>query len=196
MKKNKIFKITYLVLSILFVLSAITTTVLILSFDKGYASPKFGNNILVSINDSAMSPKILKGSALLASLDNTSVKPDDLVIIASKNSQGVEYAVRKVEKAEGDYYTVSGTEGRGSFYVAKSGVIAVSRMQFYGLGAYINIMRSQAGFFGFVIVPLIIIIMVQIIRMVSLIQEKRFKEKYAPETQNDIDKEQDNEVKG
>jgi hypothetical protein len=39
-----------------------------------------------------------------------------------------------------------------------------------------DVVRTQAGFFGIIIVPLIIIIMIQIIRMVALIQEKHFKE--------------------
>lgn len=195
MEKSKFLKVLYIILSILFVLSSIMTTVLILSFDKDYASPKFGDLILVSVNDSELSPKVLKGSALLADLKYDQVQTGDYVIITSKNSKGVEYTPRRVKNVDQEYYTVEGTEGRGSFYIAKSGVIAVSRMQFYGLGAYMNTMRTQAGFFGFVIVPLVIIIMVQIIRMVSLVQEKRFKEKYTLEPQNNNDKEPDNEVK-
>lgn len=202
MRKRSFFKILYLIFSILFVLSSIMTTVLIISFDKDYASPKFGNFILVSVNDSELSPKVLKGSALLSDLKYDSIKMGDLVIITTKNNHQIQYAARRVEMVEKDYYSVSGTEGRGSFYVSKSSVVAVSCVQFYGVGAYMNIMRTQAGFFGFVIVPLVIIIMIQIIRMISLLQENKYKDKYAGENKVIIDKdkgrdkEQHNEVKG
>ncbi|MFA7673037.1 MAG: hypothetical protein WCY62_04200 [Clostridia bacterium] len=183
--KKKLFKIIYMIFAILFVLSAITTTVLMLSFDKDYACPRFGNYILVSISDSYLSPKIFKGSALLSDLEFEQADIGDHAIITTKSNEGLQYAARIVEKVEDEYYTVSGTEGKGSFYVSKDSVIAVSRFQFYGLGAYMDVMRTQAGFFGFIIIPLIIIIMIQIIRMVSLIQEKHFKEQMALQKQSE-----------
>jgi hypothetical protein len=169
---------------VLFVTSAIITTLMILSFDKQYACPKFGNYIIVSVNDSELSPKVLKGNALIANLQYKEVQKGDYVIIAVKNSTGIQYAVRQVESVQEEYYTVSGTEGRGSFYVAKESIIAVSKIQIFGLGAYINLMRTQTGFFVFVIIPLVIVIMIQIIRMAVLIQEKKIKEKYELEIRN------------
>ena len=188
MKRKKVFKILYIMLAVVFISSAVITTAMILSFDKQYACPKFGNYILVSVNDSELSPKVLKGSALLSDLKYEEAEIGDYVIIVSKSSTGLQYAVRQVERVEDAYYTVSGTEGRGSFYVAKSSIIAVSKMQIYGLGSHINMMRTQSGFFTFVIIPLVIIIMIQIIRMVMLIQEKKIKEKYELEMQKNLDK--------
>jgi len=181
MKKKKILKILYFILAAIFVSSAIITTTMILSFNKDYSCPKFGNYIIVSVNDSELSPKILKGSALISDLEYNEVNRGDYVIIASKSSDGFQYAARFVEDVEDEYYTVSGTQNRGAFYVAKDSVIAVNRIQIYGLGGFINMMRTQSGFFTFVIIPLVIIIMIQIVRMVLLVQEKKLKEKYEAE---------------
>lgn len=183
--RKRFFRIIYMIFAILFVLSAVTTTVLMLAFDEDYACPKFGNYILVSVNDSYLSPKIQKGSALLSDLEFEQVNIGDYAIITTKSNEGLQYAARIVEKVEDEYYTVSGTEGKGSFYVSKDSVIAVSRFQIYGIGAYTDIMRTQVGFLGFIIIPLIIIIMVQIIRMVSLVQEKHFKDQMALQKQSE-----------
>ncbi len=187
MMRKKIFKILYIILVAIFVASAIVTTVMIFSFDKQYACPRFGSYILVSVNDSELSPKVLKGSALISDLDYNQAENGEYVIIAAKNSSGVQYVAREVQRVEEGYYTVAGTEGRGSFYVAKDSIIAVSKMQIYGLGAHINMMRTQTGFFIFVIIPLVIVIMIQIIRMVMLIQEKKIKEKYESKMQMNAD---------
>ncbi len=190
MKKKKILKILYIILAVIFVSSAIVTTAMILSFDKDYSCPKFGNYIIVSVNNSELSPKVLKGSALISDLEYNEVNRGDYIVIASKGSDGFQYAARLVEEVEDEYYTVSGTQNRGAFYVAKDSVIAVNRMQIYGLGGFINMMRTQSGFFIFVIIPLVVIIMIQIVRMVLLIQEKKIKEKYEAEKKkiNDSDK--------
>jgi hypothetical protein len=82
--KKKVFRIIYLIFAILFVLSAITTTVLMLSFDKDYACPKFGHYILISVTDSNLSPKILKGSALLSDLEFGQAVTGDNAIITTK----------------------------------------------------------------------------------------------------------------
>ncbi|MFA5341150.1 MAG: hypothetical protein WC332_05150 [Clostridia bacterium] len=187
MKRRKIFKIIYVLLATLFVASALITTAMILSFDKQYACPKFGNYLLISVNDSELSPKVLKGSALVSDIKYEEVKNGDYVIIAVKNSSGIQYAARQVERVDDEYYAVSGTEGRGVFYVDKNSVIALSRLPIIGLGAHINMMRTQSGFFTFVIIPLIIVIVIQIIRMVMLIQEKKIKEKYETEIMNNKD---------
>ncbi|HPY99154.1 MAG TPA: hypothetical protein PLZ06_08965 [Clostridia bacterium] len=179
MKKKKIFKVLYMCISAIFIASAIITTVMILSFDMQYACPKFGNHILVSVNDSELSPKILKGSALLSDLKYDKVEKGDYVIITTKSMAGIQYSARRLESVEDEYYLVSGTEGRGPFYVNKSSVMAVSKMQIYGLGGYINMMRTRNGFLLLVIIPLVIVIIIQVIRMLLLIQEKKLKEQYA-----------------
>ncbi|HQG00587.1 MAG TPA: hypothetical protein PLK23_06430, partial [Clostridia bacterium] len=65
----------------------------------------------------------------------------------------------------------------------------VSKMQIYGLGGYINIMRTRTGFLLLVIIPLVIVIIIQVIRMLLLIQEKKLKEQYANTTAETVKKE-------
>ncbi len=169
--------IIYLILAILFSITAVIAGILMFTFNKEYATPKFKNYILVSVKENDLFPAIVKGSALVTDLGYGQVKVGDHIVLLSRDSKGVSYNIRKVLKEEDSTFTVEGTQGRNAYFVSKKSVIGVSKFQLYGLGAYLEAIRTRLGFILLIVLPLVLIIIIQIVRMALIISRERFEER-------------------